>query len=137
MGYPKINEFRTKNGIKKVNKKDIGKQITIPGQAMSLKEIIKRSISGFPVPMQREELQLHPDINQVLQGTNMDIVSDAKFAKMTKTERAMYLNNVRGLKQQLAERLQEAIQQKEAVEASLTSTTTGTVDPPAKPEPSN
>jgi hypothetical protein len=113
--YPRIGVNASK--MKQVKESDVkkGETITVPGQAMSLKDIIKRSISGFPVPMAREELVLHPDLNQVLQGTSMDIVSDAKFKTMSKVERQQYLNNLGGLKSQLANKVQQAKDQKQAV----------------------
>ena len=119
----KRQQYLIKNPVMKTSftKKELGKSMTIPGQSMSLKDIIQRSISGFPVPMQREEMVLHPDLNQVLQGTKHDIVSDAKFRKMSKVERERYVNNIRGLKQQLSEKVDKAIKEKEAVQAELLS----------------
>lgn len=113
--------------------KDKGKSMTIPGQAMSLKDIVQRSISGFPVPMQREEIYLHPDINQILQGTQYDIVSDAKFRKMSKVERQRYINNIKGLKQGLQQKVDEQIAKKEQVDTEQTAVEATPVTPPAAP----
>ena len=121
MSYPRLRD-RFATPIKgKATKKDIGKTMTIPNQAMSLKDIIQRSISGFPVPMQREEIFLHPDINQMLEGTKYDIVSDAKFRNMSKTERQRYINNIKGLRQGLQQEMDKAIQAKEAADAAINS----------------
>jgi len=122
MKYPRIKNLVENPQRPKKNPKDKGKDMTIPGQAMSLKDIVQRSISGFPVPMQREEIFLHPDLNQMLTGTKYDIVSDAKFRKMSKVERQRYINNIKGLKQGLQEKIDEQITKKETVDQQQTST---------------
>lgn len=118
--YKRIEELRKKPIIKtSFTKAEIGESMTIPNQSMSLKEIVERSIRGFPVPMQRQEIRLPDDINNIIQGTDFDIVSDAKFRRMSRVERERYVNNVRGLKQGISEKFDQALKQKEELKARL------------------
>lgn len=126
--YPKIT-YKDKPGITP-NSKAIGEKMTQPDQAISLKDLIEQSLNGFPTPMQREEIKLPEDVNQILQGVRYDIPSDAKFARMSKVERARLLNNTMGLKQQLSEKLQAEINRKQQLDAQI-STQEGT-PPPAQ-----
>lgn len=118
--YKRLSELH-KTPIKpKYNKNDDQPSMTIPNQAMSLKDIVQRSISGFPVPMQREEIILPDNINNILEGNTYDIVSDAKFRKMSKVERQRYIDNIRGLKQGFQEKIDKAIQEKQQADAQQT-----------------
>lgn len=121
--YKRIAELY-KNPIQepKTDPKNLHKSMTIPNQAMSLKDVVQRSISGFPVPMQRQEIQLPDDVNQLLQGTRYDVVSDAKFRKMSKIERQRYINNLQGLNQGMKQKLDKAIANKKAQDLELSQT---------------
>lgn len=131
MKYPRLATMRGKTSPK-LTKQQIGEDMTIPGQALSLKDIIKQTLNGFPVPMAREEIQLHPDINQVLEGKKYDIPSDAKYMTMSKVQRQRVLNNIAGVKQKLSEKLQAELVNKQKVEQEITPPKT---PPPTEPTP--
>lgn len=117
MKYPRLSRKDVKG--KKPTKAECGEKMTIPDEAVTLKDIIQKSNEGFPLPMQREEIELHPDINQVLQGTKYDIPSDAKFMAMSKVQRATLLNNISGLKQSISEKLDKEIAEKKKLDQEL------------------
>lgn len=136
MSYPRIEQIKLEGKklptFTKAQKKAIrGEQITIPGQAVKLETALEQMAKGFPVPMQRQEVVLHDDINQVLEGKKYDIPSDIKFATMSKVERQRVINNIGGIKQQLSEKLAAQIAAKQ--QADLKITATEPTAPPTEP----
>lgn len=136
MSYPRIETIKEESKkaptfTKAQIKQRRGEAITVPGQAVTLKTVIENMAKGFPLPIQRQELVLPDDVNQVLQGTNFDVPSDMKFKQMSKVERAMVLQNISGVKQQLIEKLDKARAEKVLIDQQKTAQETA--PPPTQP----
>lgn len=134
MSYPRIVDVKKKRNKKLTEaqaKKVVGEKLTVEGEAITLKTVIEQMAKGFPVPMQRQEIKIADDINQMLQGKRWDVPSDIQFKGMSKVERQRVINNLGAVKQGLTEKLNQAIAEKQALDAKQTAQETA--PPPAPP----
>lgn len=93
-----------KKEYKKVGLKKIGKKITIPGQAMSVKNLFENHVKGWPLPMEQQEVQLPDDINEILED-RFDLPNPERYASLDLIEKRQVMANIQNLQSSLNDKI--------------------------------
>jgi hypothetical protein len=78
---------------RKRNKVELGKKMTIPGQAQDIKDLVQAYVSGFPLPLAKDEINLNVDISELTEDM-FDFPDLEQYARLDPVEQFQVKNNL-------------------------------------------
>jgi beta-xylosidase len=97
-------KFPSKYTRPKKTKRDVGKSMTVQGEALSVKDLFRAHANGFPLPSARQELVIDLPLEELTEDT-FDMPDLEEFRRLDPTERAMARNNLAALGQALKDKV--------------------------------